>query len=218
MEMTADKPDTAQPSDADDRLHLETMKSLGDMSGYVKLAWGALIVLAKRGDQQARDEACRRVKPCLDAYCMVLKGDKRGAEDLAQKAWEVALRRIENFDIERSSWSTWVVGIAKRLNLEDGRLEGRRAKQLPESTIEALPSPAFSPDQAIEIAELRRVLAGLSPELIEIIELVYVHGLSLREAAHVSSVPFGTLRDRHRKLLRDLRDKLGGEHEDDEQD
>ena len=98
----------------------------------------------------------------------------------------------------RASVSTWLLAIARYK-----ALSARRARvdtELDERITSTVADPADSPEAALQEKRrrelLRKALAKLSPEHSEVIDLVYYHGKSAKEAAEIVGVGEATVKTR----------------------
>ena len=132
------------------------------------------------------------------AYLLLMSGDAREAEELAQETFYRACVAALRFRGE-SSVRTWLFGIARRVALEAFRARGRVELAAEVGETEA---PAGSPDDRID---LERAFASLPLEDRELLMLVDVLGFEPSEAAQTLEVQPGTLRVRLHRARQRLR-------------
>jgi RNA polymerase sigma-70 factor (ECF subfamily) len=133
--------------------------------------------------------------PSLRRYARALTGDTWAADDLVQDTLERAC----------SKWRLWLVGTNLRAwlfsvmhnlfvnQLRQSAVAGRPAILDIDDLADELPTPASSPDQALD---LQRCLLRLPPEQREILLLVSMEGMSYADIAKVTGVPLGTVMSR----------------------
>lgn len=133
--------------------------------------------------------------PSLRRYARALTGDTWAADDLVQDTLERAC----------SKWRLWLVGTNLRAwlfsvmhnlfvnQLRQSAVVGRQAMLDIDDLADDLPTPASSPDQALD---LQRCLLRLPPEQREILLLVSMEGMSYADIAKVTGVPLGTVMSR----------------------
>ena len=126
-------------------------------------------------------------------------------EDAVQDTFVVACRRHAAFEA-RSSYKTWLYGIARRVARDYRRQRARRYSEDPE--IEGL-SGGTNPETQTDAARAARLLdAGLgrlSEPLREVFVLAEIEQLTAPEIAEVVQVPLNTVYSR----LRVARERLG---------
>jgi len=130
------------------------------------------------------------------------------AEELTNEVFLEVWRGARNFQ-GRSSVSTWILAIAH--NRSRNILRKRRELCWDEHRAEQIPDQQDDPEVASQKADksalLRKCSDALAPLHREIIDLVYYHEMSIREASEVLSVPEGTVKARlfnARKKLQEL--------------
>jgi RNA polymerase sigma-70 factor (ECF subfamily) len=98
----------------------------------------------------------------------------------------------------RSQVSTWIMSIARFRALT--ALSRRRDLQPDEESMEMVADNADTPEQTVlhtdRRAQLRRLIAQMSPDHREVIYLVYYHDKSVEEVAKVLNVPKNTVKTR----------------------
>ena len=144
-------------------------------------------------------------------YRFVLKhiGHSTEAEDLAQQAFVEAARTFETFRGE-SQLSTWLYGIAMNLVRNHlSRSPQRLYRFEDESALDDTPTDTADPCKHLEMTQMVRMLdnelAGLMPEMREVLLLVALDDMSYEAAAELLSVPIGTVRSRVSRARAQLR-------------
>lgn len=102
----------------------------------------------------------------------------------------------------------WLWVIASR-RLVDSLRAGARADRAPGPAPEAVaPSAEDRVLAGLEYGDVGTALAGISPELREVLRATVVDGLSTREAAALLGIPEGTVKTRAMRARRELRAAL----------
>lgn len=130
------------------------------------------------------------------------------AEELTNEVFLEVWRGARNFQ-GRSSVTTWILAIAHNRSLNV--LRKRRELSWNEDDAAQIPDhqddPEVASQKAGKSALLRKCSDALAPLHREIIDLVYYHEMSIREASEVLNVPEGTVKARlfnARKKLQEL--------------
>ncbi len=136
-------------------------------------------------------------------------GDRQEAEVVLQEVYLRVLEGRARFG-GRSSFKTWLFGVIRKTAL--GRARRRRVRSallLRWGRQELGAPPAAGADARLhrrqDSERLRRALASLSPRQREVLELVFFHDLTVREAARAMGVSIGTASlhyDRGKRRLR----------------
>lgn len=115
----------------------------------------------------AGDETAWRTlydESCDGLYAFVrlrLRGDGAAADEIVQECWMVAVRSVARFDPDRSSFQTWLLGIARNLLRNHHRKQSRLREN--ETTTPRMDDLAASPPPAPRSDALRqRVALALS--------------------------------------------------------
>jgi RNA polymerase sigma-70 factor, ECF subfamily len=133
------------------------------------------------------------------------------AEDILSEVFLDVWRQAGSF-AGKSSVTTWLLAIARYKALSAARK--RVDAQLDEAAAERIPDPTEDAETALEREDerhlLRKALTELSQEHREVLDLVYYHGRTAREAAEVIGIPEATVKTRmfyaRRKLAELLKD------------
>ena len=134
------------------------------------------------------------------------------AEDLVSEVFVDVWRQAGSF-AGRSSVTTWLLAIARYKAFSAARK--RVDAQLDEATAERIPDPADDAQTTLEREDerhlLRKALAQLSCEHREVLDLVYYHGRTVKEAAEIIGIPEATVKTRmfyaRRRLAELLKDR-----------
>jgi RNA polymerase sigma-70 factor (ECF subfamily) len=165
-------------------------------------------------DRDAFERLFRTYETRLLRYFLRLVRDRRNAEELTSDVLLEVWKRADGFRGD-SRPSTWIFGIAHHKGVS--ALRRRRPESAGVEAASEIEDPAPSPEDRAVGAEgwrrLKEVMATLSPEHREVLELFYAGGLSVREVAAVQGCPESTAKTRlfyARKRLRPLFDDSGG--------
>jgi RNA polymerase sigma-70 factor (ECF subfamily) len=151
----------------------------------------------------------------LKVYRFVLRlvRDQALAEDLISEVFLDVWQQAERFE-GRSAATTWLLAIARYKALS--ALRRRPELELDEQRAQAIEDPSDDPEKSTQKknkgAILRRCLAALSAEHLEIIDLVYYHEKSVEEVARIVGIPENTVKTRMfyaRKRLSELLKRAG---------
>ncbi len=150
-------------------------------------------------DARGSEEVKSGLKPCLARlwrYGLVLSGNRDVAPDLVQATCLRALERADQF-IPGTRLDRWLFTIlhsiwlnelrARRIRLGGGFVD-------PETLV--APGGAEQIEANIFVGEVLREVQGLPEAQRATVFLVYVEGLTYREAAEVLDVPIGTVMSR----------------------
>jgi RNA polymerase sigma-70 factor (ECF subfamily) len=174
-----------------------------------------LMGAAARGDTAAFDEFVGRYRESLVLYFARRIHDRGLAREMTQevllKLWGARRRYAPLgktsaylFTIARNHLFNWLDARSRRPGSES--LDGGRV-------FSQLPRVASSEEAALQawmLAELRRAVDELPPELGEVVKLSRFEGLRYREIAERLGVPVGTVKSRMHYAVNRLRDRLDG--------
>jgi RNA polymerase sigma-70 factor (ECF subfamily) len=161
------------------------------------------------GDKRGLETLYSRHSSRTFKFLLRLTSDRSLAEDLTHDVFLEVWKSAKRFEA-RSSVATWILSIA-RYKAMDAR---RKKRTLTEQDLpgRAEPSPEVTAMQASSSDYMRQCLAALSEEHREIIDLVYFHEKSVKEAAEVLDIPEATVKTRMfyaRKKLKEMLLALG---------
>jgi RNA polymerase sigma-70 factor (ECF subfamily) len=145
--------------------------------------------------------------------CRIL-GDRREAEDLLQDVFLAVWRQAKSYDAARGSVRAWLFMRMRSRALDLLRAaKSRRLVSLEEQPQPEVAQPVTAAELplALDREPIRRALAQLSPEQLQVLELGYFEGLSSSEIAARMAVPIGTVKSRVAAALAKLRASLPAE-------
>jgi RNA polymerase sigma-70 factor, ECF subfamily len=157
-----------------------------------------LIRRIAQGDQLAMRTLFARHR--LPVYRFVLRIVRDGtlAEDVLSDTFLAVWRQAAGFEA-RASVSTWLMAIARFKALSAVRRR-RTEVELDEDVGAGVIDPADNPEVVLQKKHrdetLRHRIAALAPEHAQVIDLVYYHGKSIAEVAHIVGIPEGTVKTR----------------------
>ena len=103
----------------------------------------------------------------------------------------------------------WIWGIGVRQLVTHLRRAGRHARPVP---LPPAPTIASAEERVLEhvaFGDVGAALSELSPELLEVVQVMIFDGLTAREAGRLLGIPEGTVKGRMRKAKAELRSALG---------
>jgi RNA polymerase sigma factor (sigma-70 family) len=135
------------------------------------------------------------------------------AEDAVQEIFVDLFRNAARFDPQREpSEATFVAMVARRRLIDRHRKHARQVKTIPIDATRPMPAaiPLNGIDLRDEVGRVRELLAQLSSEERQVLELIFFRGLSQTEAGEVLNMPLGTVKTHSRRGLLRLRELSAG--------
>src|SRR2546421_7377259 len=147
--------------------------------------------------------------PRLRRYARALTRDLSRADDLVQSCLTraVAKQHLWQYGTNLRAWLFTILHNQHVNDVRRGTREGNNVEldQAPPMTVLSNAMPA------LELRDLERAIAKLSPEQRQVILLVGLEGLAYEEVAAVLKVPVGTVRSRLSRGRDELRRLMGVE-------
>jgi RNA polymerase sigma-70 factor (ECF subfamily) len=170
----------------------------------------------RRGDGRAIAALYDRYNRLVYSLGYRMLGDREGTEELVQEVFLRAWRQARTYQPSLGRLSTWLLGIARNLAVDELRRRGSRPQRSggdPEEQLEHTPSESTDdPAEQLSIStrrdEVRRALDALPPAQRQVIELAYYSGLTQSEIAEKLGLPLGTVKTRMRLATQKLRELL----------
>ncbi len=142
--------------------------------------------------------------------------EEGSAEDIAQETFIKAWKHLDRFNAEKK-FKTWIFAIAK--NTAYDYLKKKRAIPFSsfedddgENPIEAIDDEKLLPDSLFEKKEIAATLAQaleqISPPNRALLTLRYIEDFSLEEISEILGEPYNTIKSRHGRALKSLKDVI----------
>lgn len=171
------------------------------------------MVLVQQGRIDAYEVLHRRIWAAALALSLHITRDAALAEEVAQDALVAIWRRSPQYRPDRGSPRSWMLGVVHNHAIDGLRSSRRHASRraLIDGSDERRAGPESIEDDLglrEQTRTLRRMLARLSPEQRQILELAFFADLSHSQIARVLTLPMGTVKGRARLGLVHLRSQL----------
>ncbi len=150
---------------------------------------------AAEGDAAAFESLHAQYAPRIFAFCLRMRSDRAGAEDLVQEVFLRAWRAIGSFRGE-SKFSTWLYRIAANLIISENR------KKQPQDMAEIVSH--YLPHTDLD---LERAIASLPPRA-RLTLLLAIEGYRYSEIAEMTGVTPGTVKTQVHRARALLMEKL----------
>ena len=171
------------------------------------------------GDEAAFSLLVERYLKSVYSFVMRFVGDSHDAEDIVQDTFLKAWKSAEQYNVEASKFKTWILRIARNTAIDFLR----KRKHIPFSEFDTetgqnmlIETVADSSELADELFArmedtevLNRSLQKLSQGAREILLLHYTSGLTFLEIGEILGEPQNTVKSRHHRAIRSLRNILG---------
>jgi len=163
------------------------------------------------GDRAAMHALYTRHSVRVYRFVLRMVRDVATAEDLVSQVFLDVWRAAGQFE-GRSQVSTWLLSIARFKALT--ALRSRRHEDIDQDDVLAIADGADTPEASFDRAStgaiLRSCIARLSPAHREIVDLVYLHEMSVEEAGRLIGIPQATVKTRMFYARKALAEMLRG--------
>lgn len=162
-----------------------------------------------RGDQAALRDLFALWRPRIVGYCRrQLGGDAELAEDVAQETFVAIWRNAASYR-GAARPVAWAFRVAHNLAANALRDRARRTagheSDWPADDDPAAPATESAENRILDRLRLEDAFRTLSPAHLAALDLVFVQGFTLDEAARILDIPLGTLKSRLHNARRALR-------------
>ncbi len=156
------------------------------------------------GDKRALETLYTRHSARTFKFLFRLTSDRAAAEDLTHDVFLEVWRGAGRFEA-RSSVATWILSIARYKALDTRR----KQRSFTEHDLPGRqePTPEMTAIKSSSGDYMREFLTQLSAEHREIVDLVYYHEMSVKEAGEILGIPESTVKTRMfyaRKKLKEM--------------
>jgi RNA polymerase sigma factor (sigma-70 family) len=169
-----------------------------------------LVAAAATGDAPAQETICERYLPMIGTFFRFKAGSSHDVEDLTQRCFTVALRKLETFAWQgKRQFEAWLRGIA--LNI----YRGWRRESFPTPFTEFL-DLRVKEDQTDELQEtllraLGPMLTNIDPRFAEVLKLYYLDSKSSDECAEALGISIDNFYKRIERAKKAAREFLSVE-------
>jgi RNA polymerase sigma-70 factor (ECF subfamily) len=165
-----------------------------------------------RASQIANDEALvgawyQEHGAAILAFAIGLTGDRFAAEDVLQETLVRAWRHAGSLTTSAGSIRAWLFTVARNIVVDHARARASRPAEVAH-TPELAPELRDHAQQVVDSITAIDALDRLSEEHRIVLEQLYIHDLSVAQAAEVLKIPPGTVKSRAHYALKALRDAL----------
>jgi RNA polymerase sigma-70 factor (ECF subfamily) len=147
--------------------------------------------------------------PKVYQYLVNRMGSVYDAEDMAQTVFLKVFTKLDTFDREKSSLSTWIFNITRNTLIDHQRsMSLRLHEEIPETMADDSPDLLDSIIMEQEQEHLANALEKLSAEERDLIILHYYNEYTLLKIAELMRRPYGQIKRLHMKALQKMRLQL----------
>ncbi len=167
-----------------------------------KLSEEALVARLRARDTAAMSVLYDMYSPTLYGVILQIVKIEETAEDVLQEALLKVWNSFLTYDESKGRLFTWMINICRNLAIDKIRSKEYRVGGLSEKISDkgnnGFVTEAFKPDHI----DVREMVAKLSPDQKQIIDLMYFEGLTQTEIAEDYNIPLGTVKTRARSAIK----------------
>ena len=144
--------------------------------------------------------------PKVYQYLVNRMGNIHDAEDMAQTVFLKVCAKLDTFDSEKSSLSTWIFNITRNTLIDHQRFMSLRIhEEIPETLADNAPDLLDNVIMEQEQERLAIALEKLTGEERDLIILHYYNEYTLLKIAELMKKPYGQIKRLHTKALQKIR-------------
>ena len=169
----------------------------------------------KQGDQKMFDYLYDHYGPNLLGVVQTIVPATDVAEDVLQKAFVKIWKNIDQYDVNRGTFFTWMLNICRNLAIDEYRKADRARKKVIQSQKDNVDrvekTSEFSIDEQPHLMKnnkLYEAINQLPDDQKYVIEQLFLGGLTQKELGTADDIPLGTIKSRVRLALNKLRNHL----------
>ena len=170
----------------------------------------------QQGDKDAFAALVKRFQAPLFAYLGRMGLPSAITEEVAQESFIRAWQAREQFDSTRSSISTWLFTIARRLAINElSRASYRYEQSCDNNSVTGTDHTATSSEHTLQRTEqqqlLNQAIQTLHANDRSLLALAYLKDLELSAIAEIEGIPVGTVKSRLHRIRQQLKRTLNGD-------
>jgi RNA polymerase sigma-70 factor (ECF subfamily) len=173
-----------------------------------------LVKVAEERCQHSFSQVFTFFAPRLKSYGYKQSGSEVVAMEIVQETMACIWQKAHLFDMNKGAASTWIFTIARNIHYDILRRKLNRKEDVCGDDLwpvlcEQTPDPKEPDiDAELTLQKIQSVLSALPPKQKQVIEAIYLQGLSQQELAEQLEVPVGTVKSRVRLGLERLKELL----------
>lgn len=193
-----------------------------------------LVQLCLNGDQGAWASLVEEYRGLVYSICYLYCGSTQDAEDLVQDTFLKIWLNLGSYDPARGELKGWIATVTRNQRVDRFRRSGQQrltdsldavsharwdsaeARPLSQRIPDTRPTPHEAAVTSEITAIVGRAVDRVTPEMRQVVEMRFVHGLDNQEIAHRLRIPEGTVKSRTNRgraqlvsLLTPMRAALG---------
>lgn len=200
-----------------EQLQQTSPKTLGDVlyagsrHSVPEQVWTRLVQSIAAGDQQALHTLYAMAHRVVFTLMIRLTANRETAEELTVDVFHDVWRGASRYDPARGSVLGWLMNQARSRAIDRLRFDNRKRRKIGDNP-EPMGEPVADPHDLLELQDqhrrLQAILATLTPDERQAIEMTFFAGQTHAEAAKRLDQPLGTIKTRIRSGLHKLRQAL----------
>lgn len=175
-----------------------------------------LVLRVATGDIRSFEAIYDRHSAQAFGLAVRITGRPRAAEEVTQDAFLGVWRAARSYDTSRGTLKAWLLSMVRNRSVDFLRHEARhdRDVEIDDALVERLEATERGTEEQVgdreDARDTRQLLAGLSDDQRQVIELAYFAGLTQSEIAAKVGAPLGTIKGRQRLALIKMHRELTG--------
>jgi RNA polymerase sigma-70 factor (ECF subfamily) len=168
-----------------------------------------LVQRAQAGEAEAFTELYRRHSPAVYRYCLFRVRDAVAAEDLVSEVFLRAVEGLPRYVDRGAPLAAWLFRIAHdRVVDHHRRAANRPAEALSDHLPDRQPGTEAQAIDRLEANRLTELLAQLTEEQQMVVQLRFIEGYSIEEAARLMEKTTGAIKALQHRALRQMARQL----------
>lgn len=158
-------------------------------------------------DKQAFSQVYDRYAPALYGVIKRMITDDHQAQDVLQEVFVKVWRNIDKWDPKRAKLFTWMYAIARNTSLDRLRKTATHSQHQLHEAYHL--SGDIDTSSYAEHREVCSILSELAPKYRQVVQCLFIQGMTQREMAKETGIPLGTIKSRLSKALQMLKVRYG---------
>lgn len=166
-----------------------------------------LIKAMQAGDEVAFSRIYSMYSEAVQGIIYNIVRDDDLAQEVLQDVFVKIWKKSASYNTGKGRFFTWILNIARNSAIDKTRSKAFKNTKQNLSTANFVDILSSNDDLNIKTNAIgiRRLVEGLKPACVKIIDLLFFKGFTQVEAAEELEIPLGTLKTRNRNCLNELR-------------